>query len=593
MQSLSNPTNRSTARDTIAVFWSHTRRYPLALSLTLLGTLITQATSLISPWYIRRLVDGVATLTPGPNALEALMATVTMIVVLEVIHLIAYRLVGFTNIRLQTNIMVDLTNSAFEATLRHSYRFFTNNFAGSLVRKINRLSRSFEDVADQVQFNILPLIITSTGIVIAVSLRSALIASLIAGWLILFTLSQYWFSRWKQPFEIAKTEEDSATTGVLSDAITNTNTIQLFTGATFEAKRFREALQRWQQATVRSWRLNEYGFAAQSVAMTVLEMGVLVAAVRLWNRGELTVGDFALLQTYLWTLINKTWDIGRVFRRMYSAFADAGEIVEIMNTAPEIVDRPKAKPLIVKHGAIEFKNVSFSFQQTRKVLDRFNLSVAPGERIALVGSSGAGKSTITKLLFRFYDIDRGSIAIDGQNIAHVTQESLREHVSLVPQEPILFHRTLMENIRYGRRDASDEDVIAAAKRAHCHEFISDLPNGYDTYVGERGVKLSGGERQRVAIARAILKNAPILVLDEATSSLDSESEALIQDALHELMKGKTVIVIAHRLSTIMEMDRIIVINEGDIVDQGTHRELVDKTGIYQKLWHIQAGGFIP
>jgi ABC-type multidrug transport system fused ATPase/permease subunit len=226
------------------------------------------------------------------------------------------------------------------------------------------------------------------------------------------------------------------------------------------------------------------------------------------------------------------------------------------------------------------------------VLKNFNLKIAGGEKIALVGPSGAGKTTVTKLLLRLYDVKGGAIKIDGQNISDITQDSLRDAISFVPQEPVLFHRTLMENIRYGRRGASDEEVLQAARQAHCHEFIERLPEKYNTYVGERGVKLSGGERQRVAIARALLKNSPILVLDEATSSLDSESEALIQDALETLMQGKTVVVIAHRLSTIMKMDRIVVVESGTIAAQGTHLELVKQEGLYRKLWSIQAGGFI-
>ena len=245
----------------------------------------------------------------------------------------------------------------------------------------------------------------------------------------------------------------------------------------------------------------------------------------------------------------------------------------------------------MKHGEISFNQVGFKYHSQSSGVQDLSLAIRGGEKVALVGPSGAGKSTLTKLLFRFYDVTHGSITIDGQDIRDITQGSLRQAISLVPQEPVLFHRTILENIRYGRPDATEKDVINAAKKARCHEFISRLPDGYHTFVGERGIKLSGGERQRVAIARAILKNAPILVLDEATSSLDSESEALIQQALTELMEGKTTIVIAHRLSTVMQMDRILVLEGGKVVDEGTHADLIDRDGLYQSLWNIQAGGF--
>ena len=267
-------------------------------------------------------------------------------------------------------------------------------------------------------------------------------------------------------------------------------------------------------------------------------------------------------------------------------------MVEILDMDHEIRDARGASELVVKKGSIEFKKVSFNFRKTRGIFKDFSLKIKGGEKVALVGPSGAGKSTITQLLLRFYDIGKGELLIDGQNTKQVTQDSLRDAIAYVPQDSVLFHRTLMENIRYGRRGATDEEVIEAAKKAHCHEFISQFPLGYDTYVGERGVKLSGGERQRVSIARAILKDAPILILDEATSSLDSESEAYIQDAFKTLMEGKTVIVIAHRLSTIMSVDRVIVLDEGKVVDSGTHKELIKRKGLYKKLWDIQVGGFL-
>jgi len=325
----------------------------------------------------------------------------------------------------------------------------------------------------------------------------------------------------------------------------------------------------------------------------VLEIGIFYIAITLWRQGILTIGDFALIQVYIVVILAQVWDFGRIIRQFYESLSDAEEMTEILITPHEIVDIHGAKELVVNRGEIAFKNVTFNYNETRTVIDKMNLTISPGEKIAFIGPSSAGKTTIVKLLFRMHDLTAGQITIDDQNIARVTQESLWRNVSLVPQDPLLFHRSLMENIRYGRAGATDDEVIEAARKARCHDFISRQEKGYETFVGERGVKLSGGERQRVAIARAILRNAPILVLDEATSSLDSESEHLIQEALEELMKGKTVLMVAHRLSTIRQTDRIIVIEDGKITEEGSHDELANKdSGTYAKLWQLQAGGFI-
>jgi ATP-binding cassette subfamily B protein len=292
-------------------------------------------------------------------------------------------------------------------------------------------------------------------------------------------------------------------------------------------------------------------------------------------------------------VVNLAWDFGKIIRKIYEYLAEAEEMTVILNTPHEIVDIRGSKELVVKSGKIEFENVDFYYNKGRKIINKLNLVIKAKETVALIGSSGAGKTTLVKLLLRMHDINKGKILIDNQDISKVTQESLRENISLVSQDPILFHRSLMENIRYGKFEATDKEVMEAAKLAHCHEFISNLSQGYGTYVGERGIKLSGGERQRVSIARAILRNAPILILDEATSSLDSESENLIQNALEELMKNKTVIVIAHRLSTIKKADRIMVVDNGKISEEGSHSKLIDsKDGIYKKLWELQVGGFI-
>lgn len=581
-------------KQTIKIYSEHVSRYRWSAFLLVSGIIGANIINTVIPLYYKKFFDTIASSSPLTVGIAPLLISIILTVfLLSSIEWGLYRLVSILSIRLQSHVIADLSQTAFAYLIQHSYNFFTNSFSGSLVRKVNRLSRSFEEIADQVTWSLLPLMISIIGILIVVFKRNVTIGFILLGWVFIFLLINYLFSNWKQKYELAKAAKDSEATGVLADAITNSVNIKLFTGYTHELTLYHKVMEEWRRITRFSWRLNEVMDAIQAALMIAIEFAIFYFAVKFWQRSLLTIGDFALLQAYLVTLLSRLWDFGRVLRRLYSAFADAAEMIEIMKTPHEIRDKAAAKSLVVTQGKIEFKQVDFSFHQTRKVLDKFNLTIAPGERVALVGSSGAGKSTITNVLFRFYDIDRGQILIDGQNIAEVTQASLRDAIALVPQEPILFHRTLMENIRYGRRDATDEEVMAASRRARCHEFINELPEAYNTYVGERGIKLSGGERQRVAIARAILKNAPILALDEATSSLDSESEALIQDALRELMHNKTVIVIAHRLSTIMQMDRIVVIDEGQVVDTGTHQELLKRAGIYQTLWEIQAGGFLP
>jgi ATP-binding cassette subfamily B protein len=300
-----------------------------------------------------------------------------------------------------------------------------------------------------------------------------------------------------------------------------------------------------------------------------------------------------LVVAYASSVVDRLWQFGRVVRNVNRSLGDSAEMTEILQLAPEIQDPEVPELPRVHRGSISFENVHFRHEsKQRKLFSGLDLRIKQGEKVGLVGPSGGGKTTLTGLLMRFMDIERGAILIDGQNIADIRQRDLRRHISYVPQEPLLFHRSLSDNIRYGQLDAEDRVVEGVAKMAHAHDFIRELPEGYDTLVGERGVKLSGGQRQRVAIARAMLKNAPILVLDEATSALDSESEVLIQDALWKLMEGRTAIVIAHRLSTIQKMDRIIVLDGGKIVEQGSHKELLHAKGTYAKLWKHQSGGFL-
>jgi ATP-binding cassette subfamily B protein len=583
---------RGLNRAVLRIYWQHTRKYPVAVALTIFGVLLTQACFIAAPLYMRKFFNLLASNSPSDATAHQLFGMLFIVACIYLLEVLARRVEMFSNIYMQVRVMPALMETAFQHLIGHSYNFFISNFAGSLTSRVNRFGRAFEGIFDNIVISFMPTAVFVTGSVVVLFLHNKVLGIALGLWAIAFVLFQLWMSKLRQPVRSARAAAETKITAVLADSISNQNTIALFSGSTHEQGIFHDVVQAWAKITARYWNIDSLIWAGIGLFITVIEIGLLAGAVHFWRLGLLTVGDFVLIQAYLITTFDRLVAINRELRAFFSNFADAAEMVEILETPHEVADIEGAKKLQATEGKIEFKDVSFSFKEDAPILNNLKLTLASHEKVALVGPSGAGKSTITKLLLRFFDIKKGGIEIDGQNIAEVTQDSLRETIAFVPQEPILFHRTLMENIRYGRRDATETEVIEAAKKAHCHEFISGLAEGYNTYVGERGVKLSGGERQRVAIARAILKNAPILILDEATSSLDSESEALIQDALQTLMKGKTVIVIAHRLSTIMNMDRIVVVENGSIAAEGTHAELLEHKGLYQKLWSIQAGGFI-
>jgi len=579
------------AHDVFGAYIREVRKHLWLFWLVFLGSIGIQAAGLISPLYLRQLFNILVVYNGAPSAAHHLLVLVGAIAAVSLGGWLMRRAQIYGLNYLDSGVMASLYSSAFDYLIKHSYHFFISRFSGTLTRRVSKFAASFETMMDSIMITFFPAAIFVVGVVTVLFIRNHTLGIALGIWVICFVLFQLFVARLRQPLRVARSEADSKMVGALADAISNQNTIALFSGSAHELGLFESVVVFWRKTVMRSWNADELIWSIQGILMTGINIGLLYGAVIFYERQLITVGDFVLIQSYLLGLFDQLTGMNRDLRRFYDAFADAVEMVEILKTPHEIQDRPNAMPLNVSRAEIAFKHVNFYFYENRPVLQDFDLLVASGEKIALVGPSGAGKTTITKLLLRLYDIQEGEIEIDGQNIVAVTQDSLRDAIAFVPQEPILFHRTLMENIRYGRRGASDGEVIAAAKKAHCHEFIMALPEGYQTFVGERGVKLSGGERQRVAIARAILKNAPILVLDEATSSLDSESEALIQDALQTLMKGKTVMVIAHRLSTIMKMDRIMVIENGKIVAHGNHRDLLTQGGLYQKLWSIQAGGF--
>ncbi len=567
--------------------------YPKSLSIAVIATVGIEASAIVAPLYLRQFINLLSGNAPSSGTVQALFLVLVIFAAINFIGWIGQRLRMLTLGRVEAKVMADLYENAFDYLLGHAHEFFISNFTGTLTRRVTRYARSFEQVLDNLLLNFFSAFVFAVGVIAVLAARNILLGTGLFVWTVTFVYIQFRMVLWRQPLRSARTEEDSKVTGFLSDTVLNHATITTFAAAPYEKTRFRDTVARWYAATKRTWDADAWVYGVQGLFAIGIELALLAGAVLLWEQGIVTVGDFVLIQIYILGLMNRIWGIGRNMRQLYDAFADATEMLDIIEMPHAIEDAAGAKPLRVGEGAIVFEHVHFEYHNNQAVLLDFDLAIPPHEKVALVGSSGAGKSTITKLLLRLYDVTSGTIRIDEQNIAGVTQESLRAAIAFVPQEPMLFHRSLMDNIRYGRQGATDEEVFEAARQAHCDEFIGRYPEGFETMVGERGVKLSGGERQRVAIARAILKNAPILVLDEATSSLDSESEALIQDAFTRLMQGKTVIAIAHRLSTVMKMDRIIVMEAGAVVLSGSHKELLAHgSNLYKKLWEIQAGGFM-
>ncbi|HEY4488922.1 MAG TPA: ABC transporter ATP-binding protein, partial [Candidatus Paceibacterota bacterium] len=468
-------------------------KYPKLVFFVFFGSLVIQLAAIAAPLVLKRFIDTLS----GPDAstvvVSALMGIVFLYGFANFIGWIGYRVQMVSIMHIEAKIMTDLSNQAFRYLLGHSYNFFISNFAGSLTRRVNRYARAFEQILDTTVFSFFSITVFTIGAVTVLFQRNAYLGLGLLSWTIVFVVIQIGLARWKQPLRIARAEEDSKVTGVLSDAVSNQSTISQFAASAHEYSIFGNAVERWRKATMRSWLADAWILALQGLLSLALEIALLIGAVLLWQKGLITVGDFVLIQVYIIGLIERVWNLGHSMRRVYDAFADAYEMVEILEKPHDVQDVKGARELKVSEGKIDVRDVSFNFGGDTAVLADFTLSIKGGEKIALVGPSGAGKSTITKLLLRLYDVTSGSIEIDGQDIAKVTQDSLKEAIAFVPQDPILFHRTLMDNIRYGRQNASDEEVLEASKKARCHDFISALPLGYETHVGERGIKLSGGE----------------------------------------------------------------------------------------------------
>lgn len=577
----------------IKYYWPHLAKYKKSSLLVFFSYGVAVAGGgIITPILYKRIMDVVSTAADPTAVGGTLVHTMLFLGLVIFSYQLLYRIGDYALVYSQSRALKDIADDAFQRVVQHSYEFFSNIFTGSLVAKVRRYVRAFEQIYDQFVFaawmNGLRLIFAFA--VLTYFSRTLGVVLLI--WLVLYVGVTALFVKKKYRKDLLETEANSRTTGVLADVITNVLNIKMFTSQKREFSYFHGVTKEEEKLRRAAWNFQNLQFMFQGYFIALFEFAGMFTAVYLWLKGSVSPGTILLMQIYIFTSFEVVWNIGRNFTNLMRALAEAKEMIDIFEMPLSVSDPKDPEECRIRKGEIEIKNISFYYGKGTEIFKNFSLHIKAGEKAGLVGPSGAGKSTITKLLLRFADVQEGEILIDGQNITRMKQDDLRLRIAYVPQDPILFHRSLMENIRYAKPQASDREVTRAALLAHAHEFIMSFPEGYGTLVGERGIKLSGGERQRVAIARAILKDAPIILLDEATSSLDSESEMYIQDALAKLMKNRTTIVIAHRLSTIMQMDRIMVIEGGKIVEEGKHKELLKaKKGRYQKLWEIQAGGF--
>lgn len=545
-----------------------------------------------NPYILKYIIDSITEYTGELTELwQILTVPVVLYAVFWVLRASAIRVADLCALKIYPRLKHDINMEMFSYLNDHSHQYFQNNFAGSLQNKISDMAVGSVAVIRKID----EAIAQALMVIVAISTMAYVhpfFAGVMTLWLVLFIGIAVLFSKQIQRRSKDFSEARSRHVGKIVDSISNVMNSRLFARRRYEVKVVQEAVQETcekdesMQAFILKVRL------MWDVTFIGLMVGMLVLLINMYQDGKVTLGDFIFIMGLSRAVVYPVWWLATQMIEFSSDVGKCQQALSIITPDHDITDAEGAETLTVDSGRISFKDVSFNYHKTSTVFDQVSVEIPAGEKVGLVGFSGAGKSTFVNLLLRFYDVDSGEISIDGKNIATVTQDSLRENLSMIPQDTSLFHRSLMDNIRYGKIDATDDEVYEAAQQAYCHEFIQELPEKYDSLVGERGIKLSGGQRQRIAIARAVLKDARILIFDEATSALDSVTEGYIQKGLESLMEGRTSIVIAHRLSTLSQMDRILVFDKGRIIEDGSHKELLEKNGHYANMWEMQAGGFI-
>lgn len=547
------------------------------------------------PYVIMTLIDTITNFTGDKaDVWHVLKTPILMGLTLWIIVEISFRLGGILSAFVFPRIEADTRMSMFKYVLHHSHQYFGNKMAGSVANKISDMPQSMTRLLHLIMQLFLPTALALLISTVLFARISPFFALILFGWVAVHMGICLSFSKKCDQYANTHAESRSTLAGKIVDSLTNSANVRLFARNRFESRYL---------ASFQKDELNKHEQSLWYIEKMKIALGIasfLGAGVALnwymlysWQQGHLSAGEVVFIFNTTWNITMMAWLAGLELPNLFKEIGICRQALTIIQDPHDISDNPHAKPLQVTKGEIVFDRVTFRYLHHQNLFQDKNIIIEAGDKVGLVGFSGSGKTTFANLILRYYDIQGGRILIDGQDISRFTQDSLREQISMIPQDPTLFHRTLMENIRYGRLDATDEEVIEASKKAHCHEFIQKMPEKYDALVGERGVKLSGGQRQRIAIARAILKNAPILILDEATSALDSVTEREIQEGLDILMQNHTTLVIAHRLSTLSGMNRILVFKDGKIVEDGTHEELIQAQEHYAQMWDMQAGGFLP
>ena len=574
-------------------FWHFVKKQRLAFIFFLLAPTVMVLENNVIPYSLKMIVDALGTHSKGEPIFSVLAPALWLGGGAWVGMLVIVRLQNWWQGYVIPKFQADVRMSVFDYLNKQSYQYFSNEMAGSLANKVNDLPRALDSIF---------MIITWYGVAAFSSIIVALIlmctinywfAIVLASWIIIQLLISYKLSKKVDHYSIENAEDKSELSGKIVDSLSNANAVKLFARGKDELSYVSLSQNKEEKSNKKLTIYMNIFRLYLDIPVTIMLATMVYLLITFWQRGLITTGDFVFIFNVSFVIMSQIWYLCHAMAELFREMGIARQALALLSVPIEIQDIPDAKSLNVTEGKIEFVNVTFHYNQGKKVFENKSVIIKPKQRVGLVGFSGSGKTTFIHLILRFFNVESGRILIDGQNISQVTQDSLRSAISMIPQDTTLFHRSLMENIRYGNLDATDEDVYLASQQACCDEFISLLPEGYDTLVGERGIKLSGGQRQRIAIARAILKNAKLVILDEATSQLDSLTEEKIQNSLWHLMEDKTTIVIAHRLSTLLHMDRILVFERGRIVEDGTHEELIAKNGLYKSMWEAQVGGFLP